>query len=274
MKLQIVKYGTLDRYSGPLRFSTILFVCVILVSIATLPSVSSQTFTTLTSIFATTGVFTSTSYATAVVGSTTLTATTNSAMISTTYTLAVYGKDYCNWENELNITVSVGTTQITGTIGPSSASESFYILTQQQYNDFVRAQQAGCNGYEGGEVDAGSLASAYTLDWANPPPGFYYVVFYEDSGTFPITTPFFLIATSAQAQTSMIFSVGATQVSAPTTETLTSLQVSQIPTSSSPTSSAPTSISGFPWAPLLIVCLVGIAIVLIISTRKRRQKSS
>lgn|GEM_PF-4483345 len=263
MKLQSMKYGNGHAYLELLRFATILFVSVILFSVATIPSVASQTATTLTSILTTTGLFTSSSYSTAVVASTTLTATMASTIISTINTVSVFGISHCSWDL-WTITVNPGTSEITGTIGPSSASESFYILNQQQYNDFQTANSE-CGGYQGGEVQVGSLTSAYSLDWVNPPPGTYYVMFYAPPGSSssPFATPFTLVAISTQEQTSTIYSVATTPVTVPTTQTMTSLEVSQI-AASSPLSSIP----GFPWESLLLGFLIGLGILVLKRSKK------
>jgi hypothetical protein len=184
-------------------------------------------------------------------------------MISNTVnTLQAYGHAYCNWDY-WNLTVNPGTSEITGTIGPDNTRIGFYIMTQQQYNDFKNSVAGDCAGPWNGDVVVESLTSAYALNWTNPPPGSYYVVFFNYGSSFPITTPFFLVATSAQEQTSTIYSVAAAGVTVPTTETMTSLQVSQI-AASSPL----TSIPGFPWESLLVGFLIGLAILLLKRSRK------
>src|SRR5208337_3860274 len=122
--------------SKPLRFVTVLFVSVILFSILTIPSVNSQAATTITSILTTTRVFTSSSYSTAVVGSTTQTATATSTIISSTInTVSVFGPQYCSWVY-WTVTIEPGTSELAGTIGPSSYKIGFYIMNQQQFTTF------------------------------------------------------------------------------------------------------------------------------------------
>jgi len=244
-----------------LRFATILFVSVILLSIPTIPSVASQTATTITSILTETGLLTSTSYSTGVVGTTTLTASMTSSIFSTTNSLKVYGGSWCSW-NYWNFTVNPGTDQITGRIGASSATEMFYIVTPQQYSDFESYQySSSCGTYEGGEIEVTSLTSAYSLNWMNPPPGTYYALFYKPVGAsaLPIQTPFTLVAISTEEMTSMIYAVATSQVTLPSTKTVTSLQVSELATGTNPL----TGIPGFPLEAVLLGLIIGLAILLL-----------
>jgi hypothetical protein len=217
----------------------------------------------VTSIFTSIGVLTSNSYSTGMVGSSTVTANMTSTMLSAINTATVYGITHCQWD-WWNITVSPATAVITGTIGPSSASESFYILTPAQFSDFQSANSE-CGGYQGGEIEVGSLTAPYSLNWMNPPPGLYYVMFYVPMGSssFPVATPFTLVAISSQAQTSTIYSVSAVQVMESVTQTITSLQTSQV-TASSPLAGIP----GFPWESILVGFLIGLAILLLKRSRR------
>jgi hypothetical protein len=121
----------------------------------------------------------------------------------------------------------------------------------------------GCSGPFEGEVASTSLASAYSLNWSNPPAGQYYVVLIYSGGIGSIVTPVFLVATSTQEQTSTILSVTTAQMTFPVTQIMTSLQVSQI-TTSNPV----TSIPGFPIESLLVGLLIGLAILLLKRPRK------
>jgi hypothetical protein len=137
-------------------------------------------------------------------------------------------------------------------------------MNQQQFTTFKSTVSVDCSGPFDGEVAVETVTSAYSLDWRNPPAGSYYVLFFNSGGSsFSITTPFFLVATSTQQQTSTIYSVAAAEVTVPTTETITSLQVSQI-AASNPL----TSIPGFPWESLLVGFLIGLAILLLKRSKK------
>ena len=236
-----------------------MFSCIIVLSIATIPSVLSQTATTVTSILTTTGAFTWTSFSSTVVGTATIISNQTSAIISsTTNTVAVMGPNYCTW-SYWTISVLPGTSEVTGTIGPSSFRIGFYIMNPQQFGNLRTEVSASCSGPFTSEVAVESITSTYSLDWQNPAAGSYYVVFFNSGGSsFPITTPFFLVATSTQEQTSTIYSATGAEVTGPTTQTITSLQTSQL-TASSPF----TSIPGFPWESLFVGFLVGLAILIL-----------
>jgi hypothetical protein len=128
-----------------------------------------------------------------------------------------------------NITIDPGTSEVTGTIGPPSNKIDFFIMNQQQYHDF---RHSACDEIYTAEIAKYSLTSTYSLDWKNPQPGWYYFIFSSnDVGTHPtVTTPFILVATYNQAETSTVYNVATNVVTVSGTQTLTSSQVTQVPT--------------------------------------------
>lgn len=139
---------------------------------------------------------------------------------------------YFDW---WNITIDPGTTEVTGTIGPPNSEVDFYIMTTNQYNLF-KHQECG-NGPYDAIVAVEGLTSAYPLDWKSPPPGWYHFIFSSPASGgngYTITTPFVLVASFNQAETSTEFNVATNQVTQQNAETLTSVQVSQVSTLPSP----------------------------------------
>jgi len=201
-----------------------------------------------------------------VVGTTTITAASNSTIISNTInTVSVFGPNYCSW-SYWNITIEPGTSEVSGTIGPSSYKIGFYIMNHQQFTDLKSEASVDCSGPFPGEVVVESLTSAYSLDWANPPAGSYYVVFFNSGGaSFPIATPFFLVATSAQEQTSTIYSVAAAEVTVPATETVTTAIVQQLAQPGNISGLNPEIIGG------IIVAVVAVAAALYFVRSKQRK---
>jgi ribosomal protein L40E len=123
-------------------------------------------------------------------------------------------------------------------------------MNQQQYHLFNRSE-CGNTPYAA-EVAVYGLTSMYSLDWKNPPPGWYYFIFSTEApGNSAITTPFVLVATFNQAETSTEYNVVTNQVTLQNTQTLTSVQVSQV--SSLTTPAAPTI--------LVIAAVIVVAVV-------------
>jgi len=155
-----------------------------------------------------TGVYPSNVYSTSTIGTTTETVVSESTLMSTTDTISkaptTYSCEYDYW----NITVSLGTTEITGTIGPPSSQIDFMIMNQNQYYDF--SHYGGCAGPWSAEVAVYGLTSTYSLNWNNPAPGWYYFIFFNEKiglASSNVYTPFVLIATVNQVQTSTVVNV-------------------------------------------------------------------
>ena len=213
------------------RLTPIVFILAMVLALASVPYAIGQTFTTMTNVFTTTGLYTSNVYSTYTVGTTTETAVSANTFVSTADTIspAPAGR-FCVYDS-WNITVSPGTTEVTGTIGPPSGEIDFLVMNDNQYNDF--SHYGGCAGPWDAEVAVYSLTSTYSLDWKNPPAGWYYFIFFNEktgpsSGT--VVTPFVLVATFNQVQTSTVYNVVTNQVAGSATQTVTSLQVTQAPT--------------------------------------------
>jgi len=211
-----------------LRFSTLLLILSIVFAIASVPSTASQTFTTVTDVLTTTGLLTQTVYSTNTIGTTTQTIVSSNTFISTTDTIGNSGTHICTFDY-WNITIDPGTIDVTGTIGPPSSKIDFYIMNQKQFSDFNHSE-CGNTPYVA-ELAVYDLTSTYSLDWKNPPTGWYYFIFStETSGNSAITTPFVLVATFNQEQTSTVYNVVTNQATPTATQTVTSIQVTQMPT--------------------------------------------
>jgi hypothetical protein len=212
-----------------LRLITALLILIIVLGGASFPSALSQAFTTVTNTLTTTNVITSNAYSTNTIGTVTQTVLTMNTFVSTEDTIqkpAGSSGCYYGW---WNITVDPGTTEVTGTIGPPSSQIDFYIMNPQQY---VLFSHESCDqGPYDAQVASYGLTSTYSLDWKNPAPGWYAFVFSTTSigaAGFTITTPFTLVASFNQAETSTEYNVFTNQVTLQNTQTLTSVQVSQV----------------------------------------------
>jgi hypothetical protein len=167
---------------------------------------------------------------------------------------------YFDW---WNITIGQGTTEVTGTIGPPSSQIDFYIMNPQQYVlfDHESCDQAPYDA----QIASYGLTSAYSLDWKNPTPGWYAIVFFNPSlggNAYTITTPFTLVASSNQAETSTEYNIVTNQVTLQNTQTLSSVQVSQV--SSPPSSPVDPTI-------LVIAVVVVVAVVAAFFLVRSRQ---
>jgi len=255
-----------------LRFSTLLLILSIVFAIASIPSSASQTFTTETNVMTTTGLFTSAVYSTNTVGTTTQTIVSSNTFISTTDILASNAGRVCTYD-PWNITVDPGTIEVTGTIGPPSSRIDFYIMNQNQFYAFSNSL-CGNIPYAA-EVAVYGLISTYSLDWKNPPTGWYYFIFSSTTlgASVPkVTTPFVLVATFNQEQTSTVYNMVTNQVALTATQTVSSTQITQAVTG-----------LNFGVDPTIIVAIVVVVIVIIAAlyvvrsrpkVRKSRAKSS
>ena len=197
-------------------------------AVASTPSALGQTFTTVTNVLTTTGFFTSTVYSTNIIGTTTQTIVSTNTLVSTTDSLWIQ-MNKC-WFDDWNITIDPGTTALIGTIGPPSTIVDFYIMNRQQYASFNHSD-CGSTPYEA-EVAVYRLTT-YSLNWQNPPPGWYYLIFALDRqapASMTVTTPFTLEATSNQEQTSTVYNVVTNQLALTSTQTVSSTQVTQVAT--------------------------------------------
>jgi hypothetical protein len=81
------------------------------------------------------------------------------------------------------------------------------------------------------EVAVYDLTTTYSLDWRNPPVGWYYFIFSSETAMNPIIlTPFVLVATFNEVQTSMVLNTVTSQISGTATQTITSIQVTEAST--------------------------------------------
>jgi hypothetical protein len=183
-------------------------------------------------MFTTTGLYTSNVYSTYTVGTTTETAVSANTFVSTTDTIPKPPKSYGCEFDWLNITISPGTSEVTGTIGPPSSKIDFFIMNQNQEHDFKQYTECGEPiPYLSAEVAVYGLTSTYSLDWTNPPAGWYYFIFFNEAlglNTVTVVTPFVLVATYNELQTSTVYNVVTNQVTGSATQTVTSLQVTQV----------------------------------------------
>ena len=141
-------------------------------------------------------------------------------------------------------------------------------MNSHQFGELRGEISGGCSGPFDAEVAVESITSTYSLHWHNPPAGAYYVVFLNPGGSNSrITTPFDLVATSTQEQTSTIYSVSGAEVTGSITQTITTLQTSQLTASGTPM-----SIRGFPLESLLAGLIVGLAILFLKRSRKNKAK--
>ena len=213
----------------------------------------------------TTGLFTSTIYSTNTVGTITQIIVSSNTFISTTDTIAKAVLAHCTFD-DWNITIDPGTTEVTGTIGPPSSTIDFYIMNQNQFSNF---NHSACgNTPYAAEVAVYDLTSTYSLDWKNPPTGWYYFIFStETSGNSAIATPFVLVATLSQEQTSTVYNVVTNQVPLTATQTVSSTQVTQVATGLS-----------FGVDPTIIAAIVVVVIVILAALyfvrRRPRVKES
>ena len=186
----------------------------------------SQTFTTITNVLTTSGIYSSNIYSTNTVGTTTETVTSTNTFLSTTDTIVAGNQHTCMFDY-WNITVAPGTLAVTGIIGPPSSEIDFYIMTSNQYYYFNHSE-CGNTPYDA-EVAVYDLTSTYTLNWKNPPAGSYYIVFSTEKWeNNVIYTPFVLLSTFNQEQTSTMIEVETNQMPVTTTGTVTSLLVTQV----------------------------------------------
>jgi len=198
-------------------------------AVGSVPYAIGQTLTTITNVLTTTGFYTSNVYSTNTVGTTTETVVSENTFLSTTDTIQKAPASYFCTLDSWNITVSPGTTEVTGTIGPPSSQIDVMIMNQNQYYDF--SHYGGCGGPWSAEVAVYGLTSTYSLNWNNPPPGWYYLVFLNEKtglANTGVVTPFVLVATLNQIQTSTVYNVVTNPVSGAVTQTVTSLQVTQV----------------------------------------------
>ena len=257
----------------PLRAVTILLLFVILVLVVSFPQALSQSFTTVTNVLTTTGFWTSTSYSTSTVGTATSTVAVNNTFLATMDNLQKPANSGGCWFDSWNITVEPGTTEITGTIGPPSAKIDFFILSPSEFNAF-RMQPESCGNAVNTVVTAYGVTTTYTLDWKNPAPGWYYFIFLSESTggmAYTITTPFTLVATYNQAETSTVYNVITIEQTLSVAQNLTSIQVLQVLMSTPTTSTTPAL------NPTLIAAVI-IVIVAILGTlffiKSKRGKST
>lgn len=255
-----------------MRFSTLLLILSIVFAIASVPSTASQTFTTVTDVLTTTGLLTQTVYSTNTIGTTTQTIVSSNTFISTTDTIGNSGTHICTFDY-WNITIDPGTIDVTGTIGPPSSKIDFYIMNQKQFSDFNHSE-CGNTPYVA-ELAVYDLTSTYSLDWKNPPTGWYYFIFSSTTlgASVPkVTTPFVLVATFNQEQTSTVYNMVTNQVALTATQTVSSTQITQAVTG-----------LNFGVDPTIIVAIVVVVIVIIAAlyvvrsrpkVRKSRAKSS
>ena len=216
-----------------MRLTALVFVFVMILAVGSVPYAIGQTLTTITNVWTTTGFYTSNVYSTNTVGTTTEMVVSENTFVSTTDTLVpAQGTHECYFDH-WNITVNPGTLEITGTIGPPSEKIDFFIMNQNQFYDFWH--YGGCtSGPFSAEVAVYGLTSTYSLDWTNPPPGWYYFIFYSEAvGTNLVTviTPFVLVATYNQAQTSTVYNEVTNQMTGTETQIVTSLQATQVASS-------------------------------------------
>jgi ribosomal protein L40E len=211
-----------------LQLTPIIFIFAMVLAVASVPYAIGQTFTTMTNVFTTTGLYTWNVYSTNTVGTTTETVVSANTIASTTDKIQPGGSRLECYYDYWNITISPGTSELTGTIGPPSGQIDFYIMNQNQYYYF---EHGSCEDTYPGEVAVYHLTSAYSLDWKNPPAGWYYLIFFSEKfgpNVSTVYTPFVLVATSNQVQTSTVYNVVTNQVTGSATQTVTSLQVTQL----------------------------------------------
>jgi ribosomal protein L40E len=251
-----------------LRLTPIIFIFAMVFAVASVPYAIGQTFTSMTNVFTTTGLYTSNVYSTNTVGTTTQTIVTSNTFASTTNTISQVGGHHCFFDY-WNVTIDPGTLDVTGTIGPPSSKIDFFIMNQNQYFDFDHST-CGAAPYSA-EVAVYGLTSTYSLDWNNPPPGWYYFIFSSETfGTAAqgtITTPFVLVATFNQVQTSTVYNVVTNQVSGAETQTVTSLEVTQVPPSIGIGSGLNLEIIGG----IIVVVLVVVAALYLVKSRPKPE---
>lgn len=133
----------------------------------------------------------------AILSSLTVNAFTQTQMASVTETVlstTVTIRATCHWI-WWDLIIAPGTFEIVGTIGPASSSINFYIMNQQQYSGFEAGGASYCGRGPYPALVASELnsTSAYALQWKNPPPGNYILIFYSAASSLSII-PFTLRA--------------------------------------------------------------------------------
>jgi len=246
-----------------LRLTPAIFVLTIVLSLASVPYAIGQTLTTLTSRFTTTGVYTTNVYSTNTVGSTTITVESLNTFISTADTISAGAARFCTFDY-WNITIDPGTTAVTGTIGPPSSPIDFFIMNQAQY-DYFDHSSCDTSSYPA-EVAVYSVTTTYSLNWQNPPTGWYYFIFFTESVHNPtVVTPFVLVAMNNKVQTSTILNTVTNQVTGVASQTLTSVQVTEASTGVLPGFS-PDLIAG-----IIVVVLIVVVTMYLAKSRTRQE---
>jgi hypothetical protein len=152
----------------------VLSMLLVLPAIALLltPSVSSQSYTTITSWTTETSQVTSSTYSTFAVATTTLTSTvTNTYNYS--FTIPALSARACHYNYIAFANLTAGD-RLVGQVVTSSVMD-FYVMSSAQFQGF----HGPCNKQYPALVTANNVVSSYSLDWVVPADGTYYFVFFN-----------------------------------------------------------------------------------------------
>lgn len=186
----------------------------------------SQNISTITNVSTVTSSVFTNSYTTETIGATTVTTESTTTIASDTLTLQ-QGAPHTCYYHYYNVTIDPGTTEVLGTLGPPNIPLDFFIMNMQQYKIF-KSGKCG-QGYEGIVTEHINAKSTHSLDWKNPPPGWYLFIFSnEDTNTPSLTIPFVIWITYTETSVSTIYTVMSSQLLLTATETVTSLQTTSV----------------------------------------------
>lgn len=265
-----------------MRLGTTLLILAIMLTVFSFSPVMSQTFTTVTNVSTGTNILSTNFFSTNLVGVTTISLTRSilgTASMGHTFPYKLPGE--CSGARAAycllvcfaiyNITIGAGVSEVSGIVGPATGSDAyapngptfnpqnvpfnFYVLNKEQFNNFV------LNDKSYGQYDCGLLftfgivhehvSTNYSLDWKNPMPGSYYLIFQRSqwlAGSYQYTTtadghtssmmnsvyfnsvtiPFSIFVGYSSGITSTIYTTTANLVMLTTTQIVTSSQVTTV----------------------------------------------
>lgn len=249
----------LMRITRKALISALLILSVI--PLVLVPSVNSQTYTTITTWSTVRGQVTSTQYSRYVVGTTTATLTVTDTIFDETFTVKGVSAGYCY--HHRFIYDGLAGERLQGK-WISNYIINFYIMSQSDYGNFKYCAQTHPS-YITLENAVGD-----SIDWVVPQDGKLYFIFENyaraSAASVERTVTFTLYKVYAQSTTSLLYSTASTAILYTTVQTLSSVSISQV--------SQPFALSGNNLLFIGLTILVVVFVLIILLMRKRRASTS
>jgi len=236
-----------------MQFSTKVVALLLLFSILFLPSVNSQSYTTITSTSAVTTIISNTQLSSYVVGTSSATSTSTMKVYDGTFNLEGAGGGYCGWYQLINFTVNSGQ-EVKGSF-KSTTPINFYVLNRGDLQKFATEKGCDPSSYRANAVGVTSVP----IDFGFSSGGEYaFLLFNVGANTASVTLSAF--SSGLVVRPSSIYATSTIVQVTTLTQNLSSEYTQQI-------STLPGGITILMTAALVVVAII-VAIYLMLSRRK------